>query len=334
MVNDMQTKFEQSAAVAAEAAQASIECRNLVFRRGRRTILDDINLSLKSGTMTALIGHNGAGKSTLLKLVLGLLAPASGTIAVLGQKPGSTPFKIGYLPENVSFYDQMSMRAHLAYFAALKRVDLARAVQLAEELGLAEVLDQRLGQCSKGQRQRLGLAQALLTNPELLILDEPTVGLDPAASLLMYRELSRLRDAGCSVVVCTHELALVEHYLDDAVVIAHGRLAAAGTLEKLRAAAGLPVRISHVDIERVSRQSELAGYVRGGKLVVPAEKLESVIELLTRRCGLFDFEVQKAGLSELFGWFVLGERDVMDGPEARIEKLPAASGAASHKGGC
>ena len=327
MTHDMQTQFEQPGAAAA-APQASIECKSLVFKRGLRTVLDNINLRLKPGAMTALIGHNGAGKSTLLKLALGLLQPASGSITVLGQKPGTTPFKVGYLPENVSFYDQMSMRAHLTYFAALKRVETARALALADELGLTDVLNQRLGQCSKGQRQRLGLAQALLTDPELLILDEPTVGLDPAASLLMYRELSRLRDAGCSVVVCSHELALVEHYLDDAVVISHGKLAAAGTLEEMRTAAGLPVRISHVDIERVKGVPELSECIRGESLVVAAERLEQTIEILTRRCGVFDFEVQKAGPSALFGWFVLGERDgvaKMDRPAAGRENRRTAA---------
>ena len=216
-------------------SSTSISCSHLVFKRGARTILNDISFDLKKGALTALIGHNGAGKSTLLKLVLGLLEPFSGSLTVLGAAPGSNPLKVGYLPENVSFYDQMTVRDHLRYFSALKCVSERRVQELVEQLGLTEVIGQKLGQCSKGQRQRLGLAQALLTNPELLILDEPTVGLDPAASLLMYRELSRLRDEGCSVVVCTHELALVEHYLDNALVISRGLLAGAGTLDELRA---------------------------------------------------------------------------------------------------
>ena len=287
---------------------AALACEHLRFDRGRRRVLNDITLRLPAGAMTALIGHNGAGKTTLLKLALGLLDPAAGSIEVLGCAPGSIPLKVGYLPENVSFYDQMTVRAHLKYFAALKRVDWLEAQKLACELGLEEVMQQRLAHCSKGQRQRLGLAQALLTRPSLLILDEPTVGLDPAASLLMYRTLSRLRDAGCSVIVCTHELALVEHYLDNAVVLAHGRLAGAGTLEELRAAAGLAVRITHLDLERIRRHPLLAAKLNGAALWVAPEELEGVVEALTRECGLFDFEVEKAGLAEIFGYFVMGER--------------------------
>ena len=180
----------------------AITCDDLVFRRGDRTVLNRIGFELAPGRLLGLIGHNGAGKSTLIKLILGLLKPASGRLEVLGGAPGASPLDVGYLPENVSFYDAMTVEEHLRYFAGLKGVARPRIDELVEELGLGVVLRQRLGQCSKGQRQRLGLAQALLTRPRLLMLDEPTVGLDPAASSLMYRELSALRDAGCAVVVC------------------------------------------------------------------------------------------------------------------------------------
>ena len=200
----------------------AITCDDLVFRRGDRTVLNRIGFELAPGRLLGLIGHNGAGKSTLIKLILGLLKPASGRLEVLGGAPGASPLDVGYLPENVSFYDAMTVEEHLRYFAGLKGVARPRIDELVEELGLGVVLRQRLGQCSKGQRQRLGLAQALLTRPRLLMLDEPTVGLDPAASSLMYRELSALRDAGCAVVVCTHELALVEPYLDQVLLLATG----------------------------------------------------------------------------------------------------------------
>ena len=204
----------------------AITCDDLVFRRGDRTVLNRIGFELAPGRLLGLIGHNGAGKSTLIKLILGLLKPASGRLEVLGGAPGASPLDVGYLPENVSFYDAMTVEEHLRYFAGLKGVARPRIDELVEELGLGVVLRQRLGQCSKGQRQRLGLAQALLTRPRLLMLDEPTVGLDPAASSLMYRELSALRDAGCAVVVCTHELALVEPYLDQVLLLASAAAAA------------------------------------------------------------------------------------------------------------
>ena len=156
----------------------AITCDDLVFRRGDRTVLNRIGFELAPGRLLGLIGHNGAGKSTLIKLILGLLKPASGRLEVLGGAPGASPLDVGYLPENVSFYDAMTVEEHLRYFASLKGVARPRIDELVEELGLGVVLRQRLGQCSKGQRQRLGLAQALLTRPRLLMLDEPTDHLD------------------------------------------------------------------------------------------------------------------------------------------------------------
>ena len=156
----------------------AITCDDLVFRRGDRTVLNRIGFELAPGRLLGLIGHNGAGKSTLIKLILGLLKPASGRLEVLGGAPGASSLDVGYLPENVSFYDAMTVEEHLRYFAGLKGVARPRIDELVEELGLGVVLRQRLGQCSKGQRQRLGLAQALLTRPRLLMLDEPTDHLD------------------------------------------------------------------------------------------------------------------------------------------------------------
>ena len=231
-------------------SSTSISCSRLVFKRGARTVLGDVSFNLKKGTLTALIGHNGAGKSTLLKLVLGLLTPFSGSLTVLGAAPGSDPLKVGYLPENVSFYDQMTVGEHLDYFSALKSVGRSRVEELVAQLGLIDVIGQKLSQCSKGQRQRLGLAQALLTSPELLILDE------------------------------------------------------------LRAQASLAVKIAHVDLDKIKAHAKLSMLVRGNELLVRACELEAVVEMLTRECGIFDFEVKKADLGEIFRYFVLNEKDL------------------------
>lgn len=289
-------------------SETAVACESLVFKRGQRAYLDDVTFRLPQGKLMGLIGHNGAGKSTLLKVVLGLLKPFSGTVTVLGAAPGSKPLEVGYLPENVSFYNHMTVEAHLDYFAGLKGVDVSRVKELADELGLQEVARQKLGQCSKGQRQRLGLAQALLTRPRLLILDEPTVGLDPAASLLMYRELSKLRDSGCAVIVCTHELALVESYLDTALLMAHGHMRAFGPLEDLSRQAQLPVKIRRIAEKDAFSDLRLAKYVVGDTLSVPGEALAQVLEILTQTYHCYDFEVKRADLGELFKHFVLNER--------------------------
>ena len=279
----------------------AITCDDLVFRRGDRTVLNRIGFELAPGRLLGLIGHNGAGKSTLIKLILGLLKPASGRLEVLGGAPGASPLDVGYLPENVSFYDAMTVEEHLRYFAGLKGVARPRIDELVEELGLGVVLRQRLGQCSKGQRQRLGLAQALLPRPRLLMLDEPTVGLDPAASSLMYRELSALRDAGCAVVVCTHELALVEPYLDQVLLLAAGECRGSGTLEDLRAKAALPALVTNVGSAALARRP----YVRGTRLAVPEGDVARVVRRLTEAHGVYDFQLRKADLGMIFAHFVL-----------------------------
>ena len=117
----------------------------------------------------------------------------------------------------------MTIQENLNYFADLKNISRQRADELIESLGLTAVAGQKVGQCSKGQRQRLGLAQALLARPKLLFLDEPTVGLDPTASDFMYQELLKLKSGGCSVVVCTHELMLIEGFADRIVMLVGGQ---------------------------------------------------------------------------------------------------------------
>ena len=268
----------------------AITCDDLVFRRGDRTVLNRIGFELAPGRLLGLIGHNGAGKSTLIKLILGLLKPASGRLEVLGGAPGASPLDVGYLPENVSFYDAMTVEEHLRYFAGLKGVARPRIDELVEELGLGVVLRQRLGQCSR---------------PRLLMLDEPTVGLDPAASSLMYRELSALRDAGCAVVVCTHELALVEPYLDQVLLLATGECRGSGTLEDLRAKAALPALITNVGSGDALADPELAPYVRGTRLAVPEGDVARVVRRLTEAHGVYDFQLRKADLGMIFAHFVL-----------------------------
>ena len=234
------------------AKQETICVDNVGFWRGRRKVLDGVSCRLQSGTLTALIGHNGAGKSTLIKTILGLIHPAEGNVTVLGRAPGSDPLSIGYLPENISFYEQMTMQVHLEYFADLKGVARSRVDELLEALGLSHVRRNRMNQCSKGQRQRLGLAQALLAQPRIMILDEPTVGLDPQASSWMYAQLAQLRSQGCTVIVCTHELSLIEPFADVVLMLAAGKLRASGSVAELRRQANLPAVIRGFDAAAVA----------------------------------------------------------------------------------
>ncbi len=217
-------------------------------RFGRIVALENLCLELAPGEVLGLLGHNGAGKSTTMKLILGVLAPTTGRVRVLGEDPRGRSanrlrLELGYLPENVSFYDNLTGREVLRYFARLKRVAPRQTANLLERVGLSHAADRRVRTYSKGMRQRLGLAQALLGEPRLLLLDEPTVGLDPMATRDVYDMIDALRAAGSSVILSSHVLPGVERHIDRIAILSRGRLLADGTVESLSEAAGLPFKL-------------------------------------------------------------------------------------------
>jgi len=152
---------------------------------GKQVAVSDVDLTLRAGECVGLVGHNGAGKSTMIKMMLGLLRPSEGTVRVLGDDPAASASardrgQLGYLPENVALYPSMTGPETLAFYARLKGQPVSLNTALLEKVGIAGAADRRVGTYSKGMRQRLGLAQALLGDPRVLLLDEPTTGLDPA----------------------------------------------------------------------------------------------------------------------------------------------------------
>ena len=219
---------------------------NVSYRYDKSPVLHGIDLRLEPGEILGLFGHNGAGKTTCIKLILGLMTPNQGSVSVLGGHAGDPQVSqhIGYLPENVMFYPQLTGREILTHFARLKGASLQQVPRLLEQVGLGDAMNARTKTYSKGMRQRLGLAQALLGEPKLLMLDEPTVGLDPVATADLYRLLRDLRDGGTGIVLCSHVLPGVEPYIDRAAILTNGALKAAGDLAALRRQANMPVTLS------------------------------------------------------------------------------------------
>ncbi len=299
----------------------AVEIQGVSQRYGSMTVLHDLNLNLGEGEVLGLFGHNGAGKTTSMKLILGLLAPSEGQVKVLGRAPNDPQVRrqLGYLPENVTFYPQLSGRETLRHFARLKGAALGQVDELFEQVGLAHAADRRVKTYSKGMRQRLGLAQALLGEPKLLLLDEPTVGLDPIATQDLYLLIDRLRQRGTSIILCSHVLPGVEAHINRAAILAKGRLQAVGSLSQLRAEAGLPVRIRASGISErdswLQRWSDAGHSARGlseSSLEVVAVNGHKLV-LLRQLLGESepeDIEIHQPSLEDLYRYYMERAGDV------------------------
>lgn len=227
---------------------AAVTILGVSHRYGRRDAVRDVDLTLRAGECVGLVGHNGAGKSTLIKIMLGLVRPSAGSVRVLGEDPAAGAAararrELGYLPENVALQPSMTGSETLAFYARLKRQPVAGNAALLERVGMATAAHRRVGAYSKGMRQRLGLAQALLGRPRALLLDEPTTGLDPALRQGFYEILRDLRRDGAMVLLSSHVLAELEGQVDRVVVMNQGRKVADGSIGDLRRLATIRPRI-------------------------------------------------------------------------------------------
>lgn len=278
--------------------------------------VDGVDLNVTRGELFGLIGHNGAGKSTLFKMMQGLIPASAGHVDVLGQRVGGATFRearrhIGYLPEQLALYDNLSGRETLAFFARLKGVDGAGIPALLQRVGLAYAAERRVRTYSKGMRQRLGFAQALLGSPRLLFLDEPTNGLDPEAIHDFYRVLEALRGDGVTMVLTSHILSEIQTRVERIAILRNGCVHACGSVDELRARADLPLTLQ-LATTRALTPPEQAALTRHGvhlhsplpgryQLAVPrAAKLAVLAE--TARLGgvLCDFNLIEPSLEDVF----------------------------------
>jgi Cu-processing system ATP-binding protein len=215
---------------------------------GGEAVVSDVDINIQPGECVVLVGHNGAGKTTLMKLMLGLTRPTAGKVRVLGADPAYGTVveqhkTLGYLPESVAFYEAMNGREVLTFYARLKGVSNRQCDYLLDMVGLADAAKRRVGSYSKGMRQRLGLAQAMLGNPQLLFLDEPTSGLDPGLRHQFYEIIDSLHKQGATSVISSHALNEVEAQASRIIIMKAGVIIASGTLDELFLQAALPVRL-------------------------------------------------------------------------------------------
>lgn len=288
---------------------AVVELNQVTQHYGKLQVLHGISWTLQPGEIMGLFGHNGAGKTTSIRLILGLIRPSGGELKVLGGQAHDPRVRqqIGFLPENIMFYPQLTGLETMQHFARLKGAPMSQVTELLEQVGLTAAASQRVKAYSKGMRQRLGLAQALLGDPKLLIMDEPTVGLDPIATQSLYRLMEQLRSQGTSIIICSHVLPGVESYIDKAVVMARGRLEVVGDLYQLREHAGLPVRIRVRGLG--GRELTVPGIDSRNTLhdgweelaVRPESRLEVVSRLLQEQPQ--DLEVRPPSLEDLYCYY-------------------------------
>lgn len=298
-----------------------IEIRDLSKNYGDRPAIRNLNFSVQKGEVVGFLGPNGAGKSTTMKIITGYMAPTSGEVKVAGfdvfEDPIEVKRRIGYLPETPPVYTDMFVKDYLKFVAALKGVEKSKLTSMVnsalEKTSLGDVQNRLIGNLSKGYRQRVGLAQALVSDPEILILDEPTVGLDPKQVAEMRNLIRSLRGLH-TIVLSTHILPEVQANCDKVIIINAGRIVAEDTLS------GLSKRMSgggHVVTLKVARNKDSAATslakvpgVRnvkssGDHLIVEADAEEATVEkiaahVVTSGSGLMELQVQALALEEIF----------------------------------
>ena len=237
-----------------------IAITRLTKRYGSLTAVDNLDLTVYKGEVFGLLGPNGAGKSTTILMLLGLTEPFAGFMKVCGIDPTKNPIevkrKVGYLPDDLGFYDNRSGLDNLLYTARLNRIPkdeaLQKAHRLLEQVGLAAVTNKKAGAYSRGMRQRLGLADVLIKDPEIIILDEPTLGIDPTGVREFLDLILRLsRDHGITVLLSSHHLHQVQQICDRVGLFVGGRLIAEGNINALSAQLfGEEPFLIQADIER------------------------------------------------------------------------------------
>lgn len=217
-----------------------IEVRGLVKDFGRTRAVDGVSFSVRPGEIMGLLGPNGSGKTTIMRLLTGFFPPSDGRVSVDGldveEHPLAVRERIGYLPENVVLYPDLSVRRFLTFCAAVKGVSsrerLARIEEIMQACGLVEVADKLIGKLSKGYRQRVGIAQAVMHRPRVLVLDEPTVGLDPR-QIVDIRSLIKSLGGSTTILLSTHILPEVSMTCERVIIIDYGRIIAEDTAEGL-----------------------------------------------------------------------------------------------------
>jgi ABC-2 type transport system ATP-binding protein len=217
----------------------SIVVESLRIRRGGVVVLDELSLSVASGRVTGLLGPSGSGKSTLMRAIVGVQIVESGAITVLGEPAGTPPlrWKVGYMTQNPAVYGDLTVRENLRYFARILDAAPTNVDEVLETVDMISFGDRVVNRLSGGQRARVSLATALIGSPELLVLDEPTVGLDPVLRRDLWKAFNELAEQGKTLLVSSHVMDEADH-CHDLLLLRDGKLVTTGTPADVRAQSG------------------------------------------------------------------------------------------------
>lgn len=214
---------------------AAVSARNLTVRRAKNTVLEGIDFTVDAGTVTGLLGPSGSGKTTLMRAMVGVQHISGGTIEVLGQPAGAPPLRsrVGYVAQTASIYPDITVEDNVRYFAALFPVPRSAAAEAIDAVGLTQFAKRKAADLSGGQFSRVSLACALVSNPDLLILDEPTVGLDPVLRVELWERFIQMAHAGTTLIISSHVMEEASH-CQSLLLLREGRLLSALTPAELQ----------------------------------------------------------------------------------------------------
>jgi len=277
--------------------------------------VDDVSFSVKKGEIFGFLGPNGAGKTTTIKCILDLIHADKGMISVKGfdtRKEGKKAKQfIGYLPEKVAFYDNLTALQNLHFYAEMKQLPKEQCASLISLVGLEDVGQKKVGEFSKGMQQRLGMARAMLGSPSLLILDEPTNGLDARGVVLIREQIKQFRDKGVTIFLSSHILSEVQAVCDRVAIINKGRIVAQDTVDALRMRLQLKPKIvlelQEVTKEMIDAVEKLDGVDAVnviGKMVhvmcKPYVKAQVIVTLTQKGAKIDNLHIMEPSLEEVF----------------------------------
>ncbi len=343
----------------ATSTKNMIEVQNLTKRYDTKTAIADVTFSVGQGEVLGFLGPNGAGKTTTMRAITGYLPPTAGRITVdsfdVSENPLEVRRRIGYLPEHPPLYLEMNVSGYLRFVAKIKGVPKAELedeiVRVMDKVNVLEVEDRIIGRLSKGYRQRVGLAQALLNDPPILILDEPTIGLDPK-QIHEVRELIKEWSGRHTVLLSTHILPEVEQTCNRVVIIDKGRVVAVDTPEnlvsQLKGAERIVVEVSGPEEDVLTRIGAIPGVLKADRLDTHNGRMRIEVEsdvsedlrpslaqmIVQSGWGLFEMQSSRMSLEDIFLKLTTDDEESSEAAaEAGFEDEPALEGSSDVDGG-